>query len=344
MGPPRCKPPRPIGGRAARAGSGRGRPTPPCPGVGTWIKLGGAIAAPAGMWDRQSRADGHPGGCRMFDPYHKWLGIPREEQPPDHYRLLGISPFETDPEVIDAAANRHMAYLQGCATGTHALLSQRLLNEVAAARLCLLTPDRKATYDARLRAKRPAGKEAGTPIPPSPGQSPAPGVRRESSDKRFPVLEVIDEGAKPYEVIPLRDTPRRLRRIAGRGRDCRSSPRSSSSWWESSSFRRTSSGANGETSRRRRSSQKAMREAMSEVKTESKVTPRRSMWRKWRSPRRRSPRRMIHAPSRYADRSPLQPWMPRRISTMDRRERFVGSPVMERACSAWRSRRTANTP
>ena len=150
----------------------------------------------------------------MFDPYHKWLGIPREEQPPDHYRLLGISPFETDPEVIDAAANRHMAYLQGCATGTHALLSQRLLNEVAAARLCLLTPDRKATYDARLRAKRPVGKEAGTPIPPSPGQSPAPGVRRESSDKRFPVLEVIDEEAKPYEVIPLRDTPRRLRRIA----------------------------------------------------------------------------------------------------------------------------------
>ena len=25
-----------------------------------------------------------------FDPYHRWLGIPPEEQPADHYRLLGI--------------------------------------------------------------------------------------------------------------------------------------------------------------------------------------------------------------------------------------------------------------
>jgi hypothetical protein len=25
-----------------------------------------------------------------FDPYHKWLGIPPPQQPPHHYRLLGI--------------------------------------------------------------------------------------------------------------------------------------------------------------------------------------------------------------------------------------------------------------
>lgn len=29
-----------------------------------------------------------------FDPYSEWLGIAPEEQPPDHYRLLGIAPFE----------------------------------------------------------------------------------------------------------------------------------------------------------------------------------------------------------------------------------------------------------
>lgn len=23
-----------------------------------------------------------------FDPYHKWLGIPPKDQPPNHYRLL----------------------------------------------------------------------------------------------------------------------------------------------------------------------------------------------------------------------------------------------------------------
>ena len=31
-----------------------------------------------------------------FNAYHKWLGIPPEEQPPNHYRLLGIALFEKD--------------------------------------------------------------------------------------------------------------------------------------------------------------------------------------------------------------------------------------------------------
>ena len=29
-----------------------------------------------------------------FDPYRKWLGIPPQEQPPNHYRLLGIAVFD----------------------------------------------------------------------------------------------------------------------------------------------------------------------------------------------------------------------------------------------------------
>jgi hypothetical protein len=36
-----------------------------------------------------------------FDPYHVWLGIPPEEQPPHHYRLLGIRLFEDNPSVIE---------------------------------------------------------------------------------------------------------------------------------------------------------------------------------------------------------------------------------------------------
>jgi hypothetical protein len=83
----------------------------------------------------------------MFDPYHKWLGIPAKDQPPNHYRLLGIDLFESDPDVIDAAANKQMAYIQVCATGLHVALSQKLLNELAAARLCLLDPTKKSNYD-----------------------------------------------------------------------------------------------------------------------------------------------------------------------------------------------------
>ena len=44
----------------------------------------------------------------MFDPYHKWLGIPPKDQPPNYYRLLAINLFESDAEVIDTAANRQM--------------------------------------------------------------------------------------------------------------------------------------------------------------------------------------------------------------------------------------------
>ena len=36
----------------------------------------------------------------VFDPYHVWLGIPLREQPPNHYRLLGIARFENHPDVI----------------------------------------------------------------------------------------------------------------------------------------------------------------------------------------------------------------------------------------------------
>jgi len=99
-----------------------------------------------------------------FDPYHRWLGIPPEHQPPDHYRLLGIQLFETQPDVIENAADRQMAYLRTFQTGPHAALSQKLLNQVAAAKVCLLNPEKKAAYDGRLRSRlegaQPAAQEA----------------------------------------------------------------------------------------------------------------------------------------------------------------------------------------
>ncbi|TWU05281.1 Serine/threonine-protein kinase PknB [Symmachiella macrocystis] len=85
-----------------------------------------------------------------FDPYHKWLGIPPDEQPANHYRLLGLKPFEDDADVIDAAAERQMSYLHQIAAGPHLAESQRLLNELAGARLCLLNEEKKAVYDAEL--------------------------------------------------------------------------------------------------------------------------------------------------------------------------------------------------
>ncbi|MDB5336025.1 MAG: hypothetical protein JWN70_1644 [Planctomycetaceae bacterium] len=88
-----------------------------------------------------------------FDPYYKWLGIVPQERPPHHYLLLGLVPFEADPQVIDAAADRQMTFIRKHQAGEHAADSQRLLNEIARARLCLLKSQSKETYDAELRRR-----------------------------------------------------------------------------------------------------------------------------------------------------------------------------------------------
>ena len=70
-----------------------------------------------------------------FDPYRKWLGIPPHEQPPNYYRLLGISPFETEADVIGNAADRQMAHVRTFQGGKNSAISQKILNELAAARI-----------------------------------------------------------------------------------------------------------------------------------------------------------------------------------------------------------------
>ncbi|MDB5334390.1 MAG: hypothetical protein JWN70_9 [Planctomycetaceae bacterium] len=89
----------------------------------------------------------------VFNPYLKWLAIPLEEQPPHHYRLLGISVFEDDPEVVEAAVEQRSGFLRKHQTGPHGAEAGKLLNEVATARLCLLNPRKKAAYDAQLQAQ-----------------------------------------------------------------------------------------------------------------------------------------------------------------------------------------------
>lgn len=89
----------------------------------------------------------------QFDPYYVWLGIPPKDQPPNHYRLLGLELFEDNLDVIDAATNRQTSYLHEMATGPNRKYSQELLNQIAAARSCLLDSERKVKYDRKLRKK-----------------------------------------------------------------------------------------------------------------------------------------------------------------------------------------------
>lgn len=86
-----------------------------------------------------------------FDPYHKWLGIPPSHQPASHYRLLGLAEYEGDPEVISYAVDQRMMHIKSFQSGRFAKCSQKILNELAAAKVCLLNVEMKVLYDAQLQ-------------------------------------------------------------------------------------------------------------------------------------------------------------------------------------------------
>ncbi|MGO8746746.1 MAG: protein kinase domain-containing protein [Thermoguttaceae bacterium] len=99
----------------------------------------------------------------VFDPYHRWLGISPKDQPPNHYRILGIDLFESDPEVIRDGSARQSVHVRTYQLGKHMALSQKILNEIAAAKSCLSNAKAKAAYDVALKkslTKEPAAAAA----------------------------------------------------------------------------------------------------------------------------------------------------------------------------------------
>ena len=125
-----------------------------------------------------------------FDPYNQWFSIPPKDQPPDHYRLLGLTRFETNAEVISRAAEKRLEYLRTFQTGAEAKECERLRGEVEHARATLLEPHRKTVYDTLLRAASSAdaaGRWA------EPGKAGFLSVGQ--SIGRFKVLAVVRETA-----------------------------------------------------------------------------------------------------------------------------------------------------
>jgi serine/threonine protein kinase len=147
-----------------------------------------------------------------FDPYYEWLAIPLRDQPPNHYRLLGIELYEAHLAVIERAADKQMAFLRTVANGKQGAIAQRLLNEVAVARRCLLTPEKKAAYDQQLRESRVSGADITTSLAPTARQTPA--TARPPYQARllgeYEVLEKIGAGGMG-QVFKARH--RRMKRI-----------------------------------------------------------------------------------------------------------------------------------
>lgn len=89
-----------------------------------------------------------------LDPYLAWLGIPPQEQPPDHYRLLGIALYEADAEVIARAAQARTDAVRAQQSGAHEAEAEKIVAEILAAQACLLDATTKAKYDAQLARQK----------------------------------------------------------------------------------------------------------------------------------------------------------------------------------------------
>ena len=138
----------------------------------------------------------------QFDPYRIWLSIPKAEQPPHHYRLLGLPLFETDERVIEEAADRQVAHLKNKATSTYVAQAQELLNEVATAAAVLLDAEAKAKYDQKLQSKL-AEKTAPVAKPAVLQAKPLPTAR--------PIAQPLPAQARPLSVQqPSHSAPQAL--------------------------------------------------------------------------------------------------------------------------------------
>lgn len=89
-----------------------------------------------------------------FDPYWQWLAIPPAEQPPDHYRLLGLRPFESDRQIIARAVRLRIDHVRAFDDGRRHDAVERLLKHLSAAADTLRNPTLKAQYDDMLRRKQ----------------------------------------------------------------------------------------------------------------------------------------------------------------------------------------------
>jgi cytoskeletal protein RodZ len=136
-----------------------------------------------------------------FDPYHKWLAIPPEDQPPSHYRLLVIDAFEQDKEVIANAAEQRLSHLRILEMGEQGATATELIKEIKAARSCLLDPQTRSSYEAQLRGESSAEPVVELESPKGTGST---GRKKgKAADKRAKKISIIGHIVAPIVGLAL---------------------------------------------------------------------------------------------------------------------------------------------
>jgi hypothetical protein len=94
-----------------------------------------------------------------------WLGLAKDQWPPDHYTILGLPIGEADPERIEQQAHDRLLCLRGYQL-SHAGLATEAMNRIAQAVVCLTDREARRAYNAQHFPHLPAAEEA-TPLPAS---------------------------------------------------------------------------------------------------------------------------------------------------------------------------------
>ncbi len=147
-----------------------------------------------------------------FDPYEKWLGIPRHQQPPDHYRLLGLEPFEQDRDEIQRRAEQRLRQVQMYRRGPHVRLCEELAYKITVAKTCLLNPSLKPSYDQKLRATSAAAQAA---VDGPKGAPAAKAVSAEAAAGKQPTASRAKKRAGPESLPDLASDPLALDNLFG---------------------------------------------------------------------------------------------------------------------------------
>lgn len=91
----------------------------------------------------------------LIEACHELLGIAPSQQPADYYQLLGLARYESEPVVIENAADCRMAFVRQLAAGPYQKISQELLNLLAEARVCLTNRATREQYNRGLEQEAP---------------------------------------------------------------------------------------------------------------------------------------------------------------------------------------------
>ncbi|QDU25914.1 hypothetical protein ETAA8_09860 [Anatilimnocola aggregata] len=145
-----------------------------------------------------------------FNPYAEWLELPRDLAEPNHYQLLGLEAFESDPARIAKAAETAMNKVRSFRPGANARAWSKLLDELLLAKGKLLDGDRKREYDEELKelgTAEPPEKDALDSLPPMTTSAAPPTGEKRKFNPMFPPGMGPNVGLTGPESSPAESPP-----------------------------------------------------------------------------------------------------------------------------------------